>query len=149
MSAGTTVGWMLLLIAGVTEAAEQHSLDSTNTQVSFVVQHLGGSESLQTQGAFLLFVVSSFRKRHQQRGHTCTHDVETGVISSLADRHRRAAQLIAKITHASDNAQLWLTTSQRAEPRPCIVRKKRSGDDLHLDLRIIFKTAQSVDSRSE
>ena len=41
MSAGTTVGWMLLLIAGLTEAAEQHSLDSTNTQVSFVVQHLG------------------------------------------------------------------------------------------------------------
>src|SRR3954465_8803614 len=41
MSAGTTVGWMLLLVAGVTQAAEQHSLDSTNTQVSFVVQHLG------------------------------------------------------------------------------------------------------------
>jgi polyisoprenoid-binding protein YceI len=32
---------MLLLLAGVTQAAEQHRLDSTNTQVSFVVQHLG------------------------------------------------------------------------------------------------------------
>ena len=41
MSAGTIVGWMLVLVAGVTQAAEQLSLDSTNTQVSFVVQHLG------------------------------------------------------------------------------------------------------------
>jgi polyisoprenoid-binding protein YceI len=41
MSAGTIVGWMLLLVAGVTQAAEQYELDSTNTQVSFVVQHLG------------------------------------------------------------------------------------------------------------
>ena len=41
MSAGTTVGWILLLVAGVTQAAEQYALDSTNTQVSFVVQHLG------------------------------------------------------------------------------------------------------------
>jgi polyisoprenoid-binding protein YceI len=41
MSAGTTLGWMLLLVAGVTPAAEQYRLDSTNTQVSFVVQHLG------------------------------------------------------------------------------------------------------------
>jgi polyisoprenoid-binding protein YceI len=41
MSAGTTVGWMLLLVAGATHAAEQYRLDSTNTQVSFVVQHLG------------------------------------------------------------------------------------------------------------
>jgi polyisoprenoid-binding protein YceI len=41
MSAGTVVGWILLLVAGVTHAAEQYRLDSTNTQVSFVVQHLG------------------------------------------------------------------------------------------------------------
>lgn len=41
MSAESTVGWILLLVAGVTQAAEQHTLDSTNTQVSFVVQHLG------------------------------------------------------------------------------------------------------------
>jgi len=41
MSARTTMGWVLLLVAGATHAAEHHRLDSTNTQVSFVVQHLG------------------------------------------------------------------------------------------------------------
>src|ERR1700761_6322066 len=41
MSAGTTLGWILLLAAGTSHAAERYSLDSTNTQVSFVVQHLG------------------------------------------------------------------------------------------------------------
>jgi polyisoprenoid-binding protein YceI len=41
MSAGTTIGWVLLLVAGVAPAAERYQLDSTNTQVSFLVQHLG------------------------------------------------------------------------------------------------------------
>jgi polyisoprenoid-binding protein YceI len=42
MSAGTILGWILLLAASSsTHAAERYALDSTNTQVSFVVQHLG------------------------------------------------------------------------------------------------------------
>jgi polyisoprenoid-binding protein YceI len=37
-----TVAWILLLAAaGPAHAAEHYTLDSTNTQVSFVVQHLG------------------------------------------------------------------------------------------------------------
>jgi polyisoprenoid-binding protein YceI len=42
MSAGTTVAWILLLAAaGTAHATERYTLDSTNTQVSFVIQHLG------------------------------------------------------------------------------------------------------------
>ncbi len=42
MSAATTVAWILLLAAaGTSRGTERHTLDSTNTQVSFVVQHLG------------------------------------------------------------------------------------------------------------
>lgn len=41
MSAGTAVGWILLLLACDAHAAERYRLDSTNTQVSIVVQHLG------------------------------------------------------------------------------------------------------------
>jgi polyisoprenoid-binding protein YceI len=41
MSGGTIVGWILLLAAGCAHAAERYTLDSTNTQVSFVVQRLG------------------------------------------------------------------------------------------------------------
>src|SRR4051794_1129182 len=41
MSAGTIVGWILLLAAGTAHAAERYILDSTNTQVAFVVQRLG------------------------------------------------------------------------------------------------------------
>jgi len=42
MSVGTMVGWIVLLAgAGTAHSAEHYSLNSTNTQVSFVVQHLG------------------------------------------------------------------------------------------------------------
>jgi polyisoprenoid-binding protein YceI len=42
MSVGTTVAWIVLLAAaGASHATERYPLDSTNTQVSFVIQHLG------------------------------------------------------------------------------------------------------------
>jgi|SRR5882757_4865993 len=49
MAARTTIGWVLLLLAEIVDpwvapvahAAEHYRLDSTNTQVSFVVQRLG------------------------------------------------------------------------------------------------------------
>jgi len=42
MAVGTMVGWIALLAgAGTAHSFEHYSLDSTNTQVSFVVQHLG------------------------------------------------------------------------------------------------------------
>jgi len=41
MSAGAIIGWVLLLAAGVAHAADRYLLDSGNTRVSFVVQHLG------------------------------------------------------------------------------------------------------------
>jgi polyisoprenoid-binding protein YceI len=41
MSARTIFGWIALLVAGSSQAIEHYRLDSTNTQVSFVVQRLG------------------------------------------------------------------------------------------------------------
>jgi len=42
MSVGTMVAWFVLLAAaGTSHGTERYALDSTNTQVSFVVQHLG------------------------------------------------------------------------------------------------------------
>jgi polyisoprenoid-binding protein YceI len=41
MSARAIFGWVLLLLAGTSHAVEHYRLDSTNTQVSFVVQRLG------------------------------------------------------------------------------------------------------------
>jgi polyisoprenoid-binding protein YceI len=42
MSVATTVAWIVLLAAaGTSHGTERYTLNSTNTQVSFVVQHLG------------------------------------------------------------------------------------------------------------
>ena len=42
MSVGTTIAWIVLLAAvGAAHGTERHTLDSTNTQVSFVIQHMG------------------------------------------------------------------------------------------------------------
>ncbi len=116
-------------VAGVVDAAAMTASANRSASRSSGARQRSTPRSSSRSARLPLLVLTTLCERDHDGRHPCSQDVHRRVVAALADGHRRASHLGAKVGQVAHHLESVETCGLFLQPRPHRLRSERAGED--------------------